>query len=103
MEAAVILEMKANTIQWEHLEFHSSKMVNHKVIHIYTQITDLFLRFFIFIKYTQDDNPHFPKFPGLLTLNLSFTTVLMSVTFSAGSLNKSLVLVETLVETVGKH
>lgn len=62
MEAAVVLEMKANTIQWEHLEFHSSKMVNHEVIHIYTQMTDLFLCFFPFIKYSQDDNPHFPEF-----------------------------------------
>lgn len=103
MEAAVVQEMKANIIQWEHLEFHASKKVNHKVIHIYTQMTDLFLHFFPFIKYTQDDNPHFPKFQGLLTLNLSFTTVLMSVTFSAGCLDKSLLLVETLVETVGKH
>lgn len=69
-------------------------MVNHKVIHIYTQMTDLFLlHFFPFIKYIQDDNPHFPKFQGLLPLNLNFTTVLMSVTFCTGCMDKSLVLV----------
>lgn len=78
-------------------------MVNHKVIHIYTQMTYLFLHFFSFIKYKQDDNPHFPKFQGLLPLNLSFTTVLTSVIFSSGCMDKSLVLVETLLETGGKH
>lgn len=43
----VVLEMTANSIQQEHLEVHCNKTVNHKVIHIYTQMTDLFLHFFL--------------------------------------------------------
>lgn len=43
----VVLEMKANSIQQERLEVHCNKKVNHKVIHIYTQMTDLFLHFFL--------------------------------------------------------
>ena len=88
MEAGVVLEMKANSIQWEHFELHCNKMVNHKVIHIYTQMTDLFLHFFPLIKYAPDDNPHFPKFQRLLTLNLSFTIVMMSATSAAGCMDK---------------
>lgn len=88
MEAGVALEMKANSIQWEHLELHCNKMVNHKVIDVYTQTTDLFLHFFPLIKYAPDDNPHFPIFQRLLTLDLGFTIVLMPATSSAGCMDK---------------
>lgn len=67
MDAGVVLEMKAGNIQWEHLELHCNKMVNHKVIHIYTQMTDLFLHFFPLIKCIPDYNLHFPNFQRLLT------------------------------------
>lgn len=88
METGVVLEMKVNNIQWEHLGLHCNKTVNHKVIHIYTQMTDLFLHFFPLIKYAPDDNPHFPKFQRLLTLNLSFTIVFMPAASSAVCMDK---------------
>jgi len=63
-------------------------MVNHEVIHIYIQMTDLFLHFFPLIKDAPDGNPHFPNFWRLLTLNLSIAIVLMSATSSAACMDK---------------
>lgn len=87
LEIKVILGVKASSIQQEHLELYCNEMVGHKMIHIYTQMTDLFLSFFPSLITPPDDNPHFPKSQRLLTLNLNFTIMLMLATSSAGCID----------------